>query len=728
MGITFDKDSGIFHLFSDNTSYVLKLTKQKDIVHLYWGKRVMKPAVAHLLRPVMRAFAPASHLDDIEMSYDSLPLEYPFYGTGDFRSPAFQIMTPDGSLIAEPKYLSHYIIKGKPGLPGLPATYVESTDEAQTLSIILFDPLIKLKVNLVYSVFDNFDAITRHVVFVNEGTENIHLLRALSATVNFNQSDFKMIQLSGSWVRERYLHTRQIEPGITSIESSRGASSHQHNPFFVLAEKDFGEQHGHVYGFSLVYSGNFLAQVEVDQFYSTRASIGINPFNFSWLLDPGTSFTTPEAVLVYCADGLGRMSRTYHNLYRKRLCRGKFRDNKRPIIINNWEATYFDFKQDKLLEIAHQAGKLGIELFLLDDGWFGKRDDDESSLGDWVVNTKKLPKGLAGLGDKIVSMGIQFGIWVEPEMISVDSNLYRAHPDWCLHVPGRRRTESRNQLVLDLCRSDVREKIICMLKSILENAPISYVKWDMNRNMTEIRSASLDPERQAETAHRYMLGLYRILDEITSAFPDVLFESCSGGGGRYDPGMLFYMPQTWTSDNTDAINRLLIQYGTSMAYPASTMLAHISAVPNHQVHRNVPLLTRAHVAMSGNLGFQLDITKLTSQEKQVLKEQIEIYKQIRPIIQQGDLFRLLNPFECNLCAWMFVTPDKTRAVLMYCKILAEGHEPLRFVRLQGLDPAKEYRLLGTEEIYPGDVLLNAGFRLPVFIGDFQSALLRFQAI
>ena len=406
------------------------------------------------------------------------------------------------------------------------------------------------------------------------------------------------------------------------MESTRGASSHQHNPFIALLRKDTTEDNGEVYGFNFVYSGNFLAQAEVDQFNNTRVTMGINPFDFSWKLDAGESFQTPEAVMVYSSEGLGDMSRTYHELYRTRLVRGTYRDKERPILVNNWEATYFDFNEEKILEIAKAGSELGIELFVLDDGWFGKRDDDRSSLGDWFVDHNKLPNGLGSLASNVKEMGLEFGLWFEPEMISVDSDLYREHPDWCLHVPGRSQSESRNQLVLDFSREDVCVEITKRVCDILASAPISYVKWDMNRHMTEIGSALLPADRQRETAHRYMLGLYKVMENITSSFPDVLFESCSGGGGRFDPGILYYMPQTWTSDNTDAVSRLKIQYGTSLVYPIVSMGAHVSAVPNHQVHRSTSMEMRGDVAMSGNLGYELDLTKLSNEEKEIVKQQV----------------------------------------------------------------------------------------------------------
>lgn len=471
-----------------------------------------------------------------------------------------------------------------------------------------------------------------------------------------------------------------------------------------------------------MYSGSFLAQAEVDQYGISRVGIGIQPFNFQWLLEPGESFQAPEAVLVRSSEGLGGLSRTYHRLYRTRLCRGEFRDSKRPILINNWEATYFNFNADKIKEIAKAGKELGLELFVLDDGWFGKRDNDDSSLGDWVEDRRKLPEGLGKLGEDITAMGMEFGLWFEPEMVSPESDLYREHPDWCLHVPGHKSSLARQQLVLDLSRKDVCDYIVESVSSVLSSAPITYVKWDMNRNMTEIGSALLPAERQRETAHRYILGLYDVLERIVSRFPHILFESCSGGGGRFDPGMLYYMPQTWTSDDTDAVERLKIQYGTSIVYPASSMGAHVSAVPNHQVHRITPLETRGHVAMSGNFGYELDLTKLTEAEREDIRKQVSEYKELRMLIQYGDFYRLLSPFEGNETAWMFVSADKKEAFATYFQVLAGPNPPLRRLRLKGLDPAKSYKLELNGGVYRGDELMHFGLTIPQLEGDFRSLL------
>ncbi|MGE8205655.1 alpha-galactosidase [Heyndrickxia sp. NPDC080065] len=728
MGIHYDLTNQIFHLQSKNTSYIFQLFESKYLKHLYWGKKLRHYAGSGKLQIVKRTFT-SNPEQGKDYSLDTLPQEYPCYGTSDFRNPAYQIQLENGSTITDLRYYSHRIFSGKKKLEGLPATYIENENEATTLEIDLIDSLIGLKVILTYCVYERQNVITRSVRFQNEGKQKLCILRALSMNVDFQDDNYDLIHLPGAWARERDIVRYPIKLGAQLIESRRGASSHQQNPFIALSRKETNEDHGDVYGFSFVYSGNFLAQVEVDQFRTTRVSMGINPFDFTWKLHPNEAFQCPEVVMVYSSEGIGDMSRTYHSLYRKRLARGYHRDKERPILINNWEATYFKFNEDKLLDIAKAAKNVGIELFVLDDGWFGKRDNAKTSLGDWYVHKKKLPNGLDGLAKRIHGIGMKFGLWFEPEMISVKSELYLKHPDWCLHVPNRNRTEGRNQLVLDLSRKDVCDEIISMVSNILANAPIDYVKWDMNRHMTEIGSAKLPPECQRETAHRYMLGLYGILEEITTKFPRVLFESCSGGGGRFDPGMLYYMPQTWTSDNTDAISRLKIQYGTSIVYPAISIGSHVSAVPNHQVHRTTSLELRGHVAQSGNLGYELDLTKLSTAEMEKVKAQIKFYKEIRFLIQFGSFHRILSPFEGNETAWMFVSENQSEAIVFYYRILAEPNSPLKKILLKGLNPKKEYQITGALNSYGGDELMYSGVAVPSNLrGDFQSFIWRFREI
>ncbi|MGN7765042.1 alpha-galactosidase [Paenibacillus sp. 22594] len=729
MGIQFHSGERIFHIQSRATSYVLQLLPTGVPVHVYWGRAIRATALSSILQRTERcSFSPSPYPEDMSISFDTISQEYPSYGVGDFRHPAYQIQAPDGTTASEAVYDTHRIYRGKPALEGLPATYSEHEDEAETLELELLDALAGLRIILSYTVFNELNAITRSVRFVNEGTGELKLLRGLSMSVDLRDSSYDLLHLSGSWARERYVERRPLASGMQGVESRRGASSHAHNPFMALLSKGADEDHGEVYGVSLVYSGSFTAQAEVEPYKTTRLSMGINPFDFNWLLEPGESFQTPEAVLVFSAAGLGAMSRTYHKLYRTRLARGTFRDRTRPVLVNNWEATYFDFTAGKIEDIARAGSELGMELFVLDDGWFGHRDNDRSSLGDWVVDPNKLPEGLEDLARRVNKLDMQFGLWFEPEMISPDSELYRQHPDWCLHVQDRRRTLARTQLVLDFSREDVCQAIGDRIAAVLRSAPITYVKWDMNRNMTEIGSAQLPPERQRETAHRYMLGLYSVLERITSEFPDVLFESCSGGGGRFDPGMLFYMPQTWTSDNTDAVSRLKIQYGTSIVYPLSAMGSHVSAVPNHQVQRNTSLELRGHVAMSGNFGYELDLTKFTEEEKAAVKAQVALYKELRPLVQFGEQYRLLSPFEGNETAWLIAAEDQSEAVVVYVRTLAEPNDKLYYLRLKGLDPNADYEWLEGGGVYGGDHLMYAGLPLPALHGDFQSILWRFRRV
>ncbi|WP_274364243.1 alpha-galactosidase [Paenibacillus thermotolerans] len=728
MSIRYVSNDRIFHLQTSDTSYLFRIHPKGYIQHLYWGRSIPDEDALHMSWLVQRAsFSPNPDPNDLALSLDTLPQEYPGYGTSDLRGPAYEMMMENGSSASELKYVEHTIAKGKPKLKGLPATYTESDEEADTLEVVLEDAVSGLQVRLSYTVFHELNAIARSVRFENRSGASLRLNRALSMSVDFDRSSFRMLHLHGAWARERHIAVRELAPGTQSIESRRGSSSHQHNPFIALLGKDASEDYGDVYGFSLVYSGSFLASVEVDQFHTTRVALGINPFDFSWLLEPGESFQTPEAVLVYSSSGLGQMSRTYHDLYRSRLCRGVFRDRERPILANNWEATYFNFNADKITAIAEAGKQLGIELFVLDDGWFGKRDSDNCSLGDWFVDRNKLPNGLKSLAESIEGMDMKFGLWFEPEMVSPDSELYRKHPDWCLHVPGRRRSEARNQLILDYSREDVREYIVNVISDVLGNAPISYVKWDMNRNMSEIGSAQLPPERQRETAHRYMLGLYEVLEGITSRFPNILFESCSGGGGRFDPGMLYYMPQTWTSDNSDAVSRLKIQFGTSIVYPTSTMGAHVSAVPNHQVGRSEPLSMRAHVAYTGAFGYELDLSKMSEEDKAATKEHIAFYKTIRKLVQFGDFYRILSPFEGDETAWAVVSKDKNEAFAAYFQTRNEANAPLERLKLKGLDPDKKYRIEGTDTSVSGGFLMNVGLKKPGAWGDYFSAVFYLKA-
>jgi alpha-galactosidase len=721
MPIIYQDASRTFFLQTPGSTYAFSLHPKLHLpIHRFWGRRIEPAPLQHLQPEEGRPFAPAPEgLSEAE-SPDLLPQELPLYGHGDFRSPALTVRQSNGSRLLELRYQGHRIFPGKPSLAGVPATYAESPSEAETLELALADSLTGLTVTLLYTVFRDFDAIARSLRITNHGGEAVSLLEASSACLDFPKRPLEFLSLPGTWARERHVSRQAAFPGKLQVESRRGTSSHQQHPFFALLDPGATEEHGEVFGFSLVYSGSFAAFAETDPFGRTRASIGLNPSEFSWHLSQGESFQTPEAVLVHSSAGLGAMSRTYHRLYRTRLCRGPWRDAERPCLINNWEATYFDFNEEKLLLLARRAKALGIELLVLDDGWFGKRDNDRSSLGDWIVDRGKLPDGIDGLARKINAEGLQFGLWFEPEMVSPDSELYRRHPDWCLHVPGRTRSLGRYQAVLDLSRPEVRDYVVTAVSHVLESAPIAYVKWDMNRHLTEVGSPSLPPERQQETAHRYVLGLYHIMDTLVRRFPHVLFEGCSGGGGRFDPGILAYMPQIWTSDNSDAGSRLKIQYGTSLVYPWSSISAHISAVPNHQNHRTTRLATRFHTALTGSFGYELDLGSLPEEELAEMKEQIALYKQWRGLLMTGDFYRLRSPFEGAETAWMVAAPDASEALVVHAASLTEANLMGSLLPLRGLDPAASYRVTSFTSPLRGDVLMHAGLPVPPPQGDFHS--------
>ncbi len=723
MPIEFLADSKSFFLHAGGASYVFTVTKHGHLAHLYWGAPLASQDLTEGLIFRDRPFSPTAPGVEWGYSLDTLPQEYPVFGSSDYRSPALEIFQPaDGSRIVHLGFKDHKIVPGKPALPGLPATYVEAEAEADTLIVTLADERLGLLVELSYTVFASLPVITRSVRIVNTGETSLEVRRALSCSLDFSSSygQYEFLHLSGAWARERDLFHAPLRPGTQSIESRRGTSSHQQNPFFALTELGVNEEHGSAYGFNLVYSGNFVGAVERDQYDAVRAQMGINPFDFAWQLAAGESFQTPEAVLAYSAEGLGGLSRAYHTLYRTRLCRGVWRDKERPILVNNWEATYFDFDEAKLEKIAGAAADLGIELFVLDDGWFGQRDDDHSSLGDWIVDQKKLPGGLESLAARINARGVGFGLWFEPEMISPDSDLFRAHPDWHIHVPERQGSLGRNQAILDFSRAEVVDEIYRQMAAVLKAVPITYIKWDMNRHMTEAGSAGRGADRQQETAHRFVLGVYDLMERLTSEFPEVLFEGCSGGGGRFDPGILYYMPQIWTSDNSDAISRLRIQYGTSLVYPWSSIAAHVSVVPNHQVHRVTPFRTRGEVAFTGAFGYELDLSVLSDEDREEVKRQTAFYKEWCSLFLTGDLYRLRSPFDSNETAWMVVSPDKSKAVVTYINILAIPNAPLVRLALRGLDPDAVYHVGNLDKTYRGDHLQRIGLPVELPHGDFTS--------
>ena len=691
------------HLRNAQISYCIYLTESGFPVHLYFGKRIEQ------INPVTVFRRYGIPLDGNFSLHgcilDRVPLEYPAFGLGDMREGTIAVRRQDGTATCDLRYVSARIEDGKPSIPGLPATFGSN---AKTLLLELRDDLLDLRVTLSYSVFDDCGAIIRSAKLYNAGNETITVERALSFGIDLPDTDYDVITLSGMACRERDLIRRPLTWGQTRVSSLRGASSAQNSPFLVLTRHNTAEDQGEVIAAALVYSGNFTAEVLADSRDNTRFMMGINPTDFAWKLDPGAEFHTPEAVIVYSDSGLGGMSHQFHTICADHLVRGQYAHGRRPILLNSWESTSFWFDEEKLLRIAEGAADAGIELFVLDDGWFGKRNDDNCSLGDWVVNQEKLPSGLSGLADKINDMGMKFGLWFEPEMVSPDSDLYRAHPDWCIHVAGREPVQSRNQLILDLSRQDVCQYIYDSVSSILDSAKIEYVKWDMNRNFSNIGSDTLPADRQRELPHRYMLGLYAILEKLVSRFPNVLFESCASGGGRFDMGMLYYMPQTWCSDNTDALSRCRIQYTTSFVFPPATMTCHVSTVPNYQTGRITPLKTRANVAISGNFGYELDLAWLSEEELQSVQEQIIRAKSLQNTLLYGDFYRLLSPYEGNETAWITVSKDRNEAVFLFVRDHALAETLPMIVRLRGLDEKKKYQVEETGEIYWGSELMSLG--------------------
>ena len=719
MPITFNDANRTFHLQGKTFSYCLYLDDELGLLNLYWGGRLPDDDITYLAK----SYWGGASFDPVQ---GRAPTEVPTRGTGYYGTPAVCAMNIQGNDLTKLTYVRHEIKPGKRKLEGLPAVYVELDSESTALTIEMKDELTGLTVYAEYSVLEDLDALTRSVRLVNGGAERLTLTHMQSASVPMYGCDYDLIHLNGAWARERQVIRTPLGHANVRIESQRGASGHEHNPFIALCEPSATERQGSVWAMALEYSGSFLATAEVNNFDCARMSIGLNPDVCRWQLESGASFQTPEALMVYSGNGLNGMSHIFHDVIRTRIVRGVWRDRPRPILINNWEATYFSFNEELILDIARTAKKIGVELFVLDDGWFGKRDTDNCSLGDWVVDRRKLPGGIDGVAKKVNDIGLRFGLWFEPEMVSPDSDLYRAHPDWCLHVQGRSRSEARQQLILDLSRREVQDYIIKAVSDVLNSAPIGYVKWDMNRNMMEYFSGDQTPERQMETQHRYMLGLYRVMEEITSAFPEVLFEGCSGGGGRFDAGFLYYMPQIWTSDDTDPVERLTIQYGTSFVYPPSAMGAHVSASPNHQTGRVTSIRTRAEVALAGNFGFELDLNKLSEADLEECRKAVETVKAVRQTLQQGVFTRLESPFEGNYAAWQFVSRDGGDVILCAYQRLARPNPVPHRVFLSGLDWEARYRDTESGTEFSGAALMQAGLPLPPARGDYSSWVLRFK--
>ena len=703
------KNNNTFHLQGRNISYIMAVDSFGNLIHIHYGRKLHDKDYDKTNTKYVNWAA----YDENNITLENTQQEYPSYGHTDLRNPAYTVKNVDGNSISQLKY-KDYTIKENyiPEIEGMPSLFI-GNKSAQTLEITLEDKISGVEVVLSYSVFDDYDVILRNTRIHNISDSTIEIDSAYSANLDIAKGNYDLIYFSGGWGREREFCRSEIQQGAKiDISNARGGSGHTLNPFIMVSEHNADEDKGNVYGFSLIYSGNHSSMIECDQYGNIRVQQGINPFMFKWTLEKGESFVTPQCVMCYSENGIGGLSRELNDVYRTNLCRSKWADKDRPILINNWEATYFDFDEDKLLSIAKRAKEAGVELFVLDDGWFGTRNDDFSGLGDWTVNYDKLPSGIDGLAKKINDIGLKFGLWFEPEMVNPDSDLYRAHPDWAISVPNRISSLSRNQLILDLSRDDVCDYIITAVSDVLKSANIEYVKWDMNRPMTDMPYEGYN--------HKYTLGFYKIMDAITGAFPNILFEGCSGGGGRFDAGVLAYMPQIWTSDNSDAAARLKIQYATSMGYPVSAISAHVTAVPNHQNGRITSLKMRADTAYAGVFGYELDITKMSDTELAEIKKQVETDKKLRTLMRTGDFYRILSPYETNYCSWEMVSKDKKEVFFYSAKIFSVANSHDIRIKLKGIDAEAKYMDTVTGEVYGGDELMYYGVEPKYDMHDFAS--------
>lgn len=721
MGIIYCEKDRTFTLQTKNTTYQMQVDRYGFLLHLYYGKKT-DTCMDYLLTYYDRGFSgnPYDAGEDRTYSMDTLPQEFPCYGNGDFRSTAFAVENADGSMSCDLRYKSHKIRDGKYNLEGLPAVYA-SEEEAQTLEILMEDPVTGVKVVLLYGVLPAQDIITRSVSVKNESSGKIYLNKIESASLDFLYGDYEILTFYGRHAMERNVQRVPVVHGTQKIGSVRGTSSHQYNPMMILAEKETTEDKGNCYAMSFVYSGCFQGEVLKDQLNQTRMMLGLQEEAFRYPLETGEMFQAPEVILSYSSEGMNRLSQNLHHCIRQHICRGKYKEEIRPILINSWEAAYFDFTGDTIYELAKAAKEVNIDMLVMDDGWFGKRDDDNSGLGDWFVNEKKLGGTLGNLIKRINALGVKFGIWIEPEMVSEDSDLYRKHPDWALTVPGRNPVRSRNQLVLDFSRKEVVDEIYDQICKVLDQGNIEYVKWDMNRSLMDVYSSVT--RDQGRVLHDYVLGLYDFLERLVQRYPNLLIEGCSGGGGRFDAGMMYYTPQIWCSDNTDAIDRLRIQYGTSFGYPVSVVGSHVSAVPNHQTGRKTPLHTRGVVAMSGTFGYELNLMKLSEEEKQEIREQIAEYKSYAPIIQNGLYYRLSNPTTEEICAWEFVHTDEkeqSKVLLNIVMQVIHGNMTVNYVKLQGLEETAVYREEKSGKRYTGAALMYGGMPLPIEPGEYQA--------
>ena len=712
MAITFNETTRIFTLTTAHTTYQMQADAQGYLLHLYYGARTAGE-MDYLLNYGDRGFSgnPNSAGSDRTYSLDALPQEYPSLGTGDFRNYALNIENADGSQCCNPVYITHEIAAGKYTLKGLPFVRAEE-NEAETLKIILEDPVTKVELHLLYGVLEKEDIITRSVIIKNAGKAPVTVKKAQSACLDFLHGDYDLIKFYGRHAMERNMERMPVSHESTRIGSRRGTSSHQYNPGVILAGKNTNEDSGSCYGMLFVYSGNFLVEAEKDQYDQTRIQMGLTDELFAYPLEAGAEFIAPEVILSYTNKGLSRLSQQYHHCIMNHICQGKYVHANRPVLINSWETAYFDFTGDTIVELAKEAKALGIDMVVMDDGWFGKRNDDNSSLGDWYVNEEKLGGTLTKLIERVNAEGVKFGIWIEPEMVSEDSDLYREHPEWAITIPGRKPVRSRNQLVLDFSRKEVRDEIFKRICAVLDQGNVEYIKWDMNRSLADIYAPNV--------TYDYVLGVYDFLEKLTNRYPDILIEGCSGGGGRFDAGMLYYTPQIWCSDNTDAINRTRIQYGTSFFYPVAAMGSHVSAVPNHQTGRVTSMHTRGVAAMSGTFGYELNPALLNAKEKAEIRAQLAQYREYQELIREGDYYRLSNPFQDNFAAWMVVSDDRSKALVSVIRLTAEANPPAAYVTLKGMEEDAFYREKTTGKVYPGAALMEAGILLPAAVSEYEA--------
>ena len=728
MGIIYCEKDRTFTLQTKETTYQMQVDQYGFLLHLYYGKKA-EGCMDYLLTYYDRGFSgnPYDAGTDRTYSMDSLPQELSCYGNGDFRSASLMLENGDGSMSCDMRYKNYTIRDGKYSLPGLPAVYADN-EEAQTLEIVLEDPATGVEAMLLYGVLPELDIITRSVYIRNQSSEKIYVNKVMSAELDFLYGDYDLLTFYGRHAMERNLQRVPVAHGSQMIGSVRGTSSHQYNPMMILAEKDTTEDHGGCYAMSFVYSGNFQGEVLKDQYNQTRMLLGVQEECFRYPLEAGETFYAPEVILSYTDQGMNRLSQNLHSCIRHHICRGKYKTEVRPVLVNSWEAAYFDFTGETLYNLAKEARSLGIDMLVLDDGWFGKRDDDNSGLGDWYVNEKKLGETLGGLVKRVNDLGVKFGIWIEPEMISEDSDLYRAHPDWAFAIPGRVPNHSRNQLVLDMTREDVREYLLERLTTIVHDAKIDYVKWDMNRSVCDVYSHVAAQNRNGELYHRYVLGVYDLLERFLAACPDLLLEGCSGGGGRYDAGMMYYSPQIWCSDNTDAINRLSIQYGSSFFYPISTVGSHVSVCPNHQTGRVTPFRTRGDVALAGSFGYEMDLNKISEEEKEMVKEQVAAMHEYYELTHEGLYYRLTGLKKQDFMAWEFVAKDQSRALLTIVKTDAEGNMLPVHTKVCGLAEDKLYRCSLDQEVRLGRTWNRAGLTLHQVLEEYESIRVEFTEV